>query len=122
VKFNCAIIPEKMTKGELALAVQFRNAGIEYDYDHKFAPDRRWKFDFLLAGGVVLEVEGAVWAKGRHTRGSGFVKDLEKYNTATMMGFRLFRVTTEDAENGSALKLAKEALNVYARSRSIPDC
>lgn len=68
--------------------------------EHRFASHvlspkgrpRQWRFDWCWpAQKVALEVEGAVWVAGRHTRGSGFVKDMEKYNTATMLGWRVVR-------------------------------
>jgi hypothetical protein len=57
----------------------------------------------------VIEIEGAVWTNGRHTRGSGFVKDMEKYNTATAMGFKLIRIQTGDYS--SALKFIGMIIN-----------
>lgn len=62
--------------------------------EYQFAAPRLWRFDFaFIADLVALEVEGGVWTKGRHTRGSGFLKDIEKYNTATVMGWRVIRCT-----------------------------
>lgn len=62
--------------------------------EHKFHPTRRWRFDFAEpARKVAVEIEGGIWNGGRHTRGSGYEKDAEKYNTATEMGWRVFRLT-----------------------------
>ena len=62
--------------------------------EHKFHPTRKWRFDFAWPDWkIALEVEGGVWQQGRHTRGSGFVKDMEKYNAAAVLGWRLYRVT-----------------------------
>lgn len=65
--------------------------------EHKFHPLRRWRFDYAWpAEFIALEVEGGVWTGGRHTRGAGFVKDMEKYNAATVLGWRVLRVQPRD--------------------------
>ena len=56
--------------------------------------ERRWRFDFAwLEQNVVVECEGGIWQRGRHTRGAGFEKDCIKYNRATADGWRVFRCT-----------------------------
>lgn len=61
--------------------------------EHRFHPVRRWRFDYAWPGEkVALEVEGGVWTGGRHTRGAGFVADIEKYNAAVVAGWRVVRV------------------------------
>jgi len=60
--------------------------------EYKFCPDRRWRFDYaFIKQKVAVEQEGGVWSFGRHTRGSGFLKDCEKYNAATLLGWRVLR-------------------------------
>ncbi|NBW99179.1 hypothetical protein EBR03_06365 [bacterium] len=60
--------------------------------EYKFHPTRRWRIDWWHESGVAIEIEGAIWAKGRHTRGSGFLGDMEKYNALSERGVLLFRV------------------------------
>jgi hypothetical protein len=63
---------------------------------------RKWRLDYCWpAQGIALEIEGAVWMNGRHTRGSGFVKDIEKYNELACMGCRLLRATPQQVESGA---------------------
>jgi very-short-patch-repair endonuclease len=55
---------------------------------------RKWRFDFAWPEQMVaLEVEGATFAHGRHSRGAGMEADCEKYNTAVLLGWRVIRVT-----------------------------
>lgn len=55
---------------------------------------RKWRFDRAWPEHkVAVELEGGVYTQGRHTRGAGFETDCEKYNTATAMGWRVFRLT-----------------------------
>jgi hypothetical protein len=49
-----------------------------------------------------VEVEGGTWTGGRHNRPVGYAKDLEKYNRATLLGWRVFRFTTQQFKNGEA--------------------
>ena len=81
--------------------------------EHRFAPPRRWRFDFAWpAQPVALEVEGGVWSGGRHTRGSGFSADAEKYNAAVLMGWRVLRVTADHVNSGEALQWVEQALKM----------
>jgi len=62
--------------------------------EYRFHAVRRWRFDYAwLEHKVALEVEGGVWTGGRHTRGAGFLADIEKYNAAVVAGWRVVRVT-----------------------------
>jgi hypothetical protein len=79
--------------------------------EHRFDRVRRWRFDFAYpAHRLALEVEGGIWTGGRHTRGAGFLKDMEKYNEATLAGWRILRVTPEQLRNGYATKLVARAI------------
>lgn len=68
--------------------------GLEAEY--RFCPTRRWKSDFAhLPTKTLIEIEGGAWSAGRHTRGSGFMKDCEKYLEATLLGWRVMRLSSE---------------------------
>jgi len=68
--------------------------------EYKFHDKRKWRFDWcILEHRIAIEIEGGVWSKGRHTRGSGFVKDMEKYNTATALGWKVIRIVPNDYTN-----------------------
>ena len=65
--------------------------------EYRFDTDtgRRWKFDVAHPRlKIAVEVEGGIWTRGRHTRPAGFIADMEKYNKATELGWRVFRTTT----------------------------
>lgn len=63
--------------------------------EYKFHPTRKWRIDYAWPDvKLAVEIEGAVWIQGRHTRGSGFIKDIEKYNSLTANGWRLLRYPT----------------------------
>jgi hypothetical protein len=87
--------------------------------EFRFDPPRKWMFDYfwhapwpsnVKHAGIALEVEGGVWTGGRHVRGSGFLKDCDKYNEAAIMGICVLRCTPADIESGAAFALVKRAL------------
>lgn len=79
--------------------------------EHRFAPPRRWRMDFAWENlKIAAEIEGGIWTGGRHTRGSGFESDAEKYNAAALMGWKVFRFTGGMVKSGAAIETIKEAL------------
>lgn len=59
---------------------------------------------------VALEVEGGVWTGGRHTRGAGFLADMEKYNEAARLGWRVLRCTPSTLDSLTTVRLIADAL------------
>ena len=79
----------------------------------KFEVKRRWRFDYAWPEKMVaLEVEGGVWTGGRHTRGAGFVRDMEKYNRAAVLGWRLLRVTPDKLVSFGTFEMLREILGL----------
>jgi hypothetical protein len=64
--------------------------------EYRFHPTRKWRLDWFHESGVAIEIEGSIWTQGRHTRGSGFLADIEKYNALAEQGILLFRVPAHD--------------------------
>jgi hypothetical protein len=98
---------------KLALADQIRMAGLpEPEPEYRFAPPRRWRFDWAWPAPymVAAEREGGTWKGGRHTRGSGFRKDVDKYNAAAILGWLLIRFTADMEPDGKALDAITRAL------------
>ena len=72
--------------------------------EYRFHPTRRWRFDFAWPEHkLAVEIEGGAWTGGRHTRGSGFVSDCDKYNAATILGWRVLRFTTSHLRDEQAI-------------------
>ncbi len=91
--------------GEMVLATHLRACKIGFEQEYKFHPERKWRADFLITGTkILIEVEGGIWSGGRHTRGRGFIGDMEKYNSAAMMGFTVLRFSTEQVKSGLAVQ------------------
>lgn len=57
-------------------------------WEWEFAKPRRWAFDYAWPEvRLALEVQGGIFAFGRHTTGEGFARDMEKWNAAVTLGW-----------------------------------
>ena len=101
-------------EAEDVIAQELTDAGLGgFEREYRFHPTRRWRFDFAwVAERVALEVEGSVWARGRHTRGKGYLGDIEKYDEAVILGWKLLRIATDHAGMGYAVDLIQRALTL----------
>ena len=59
---------------------------------------------------MAVEVEGGIWVRGRHTRGKGYERDMEKYNAAQALGWTVLRFSPQMVESGEALETLREVL------------
>lgn len=93
-----------------------------FEREYRFHPVRRWRFDFAFLDQLLaVEVEGATFAQGRHTRGAGFEGDCVKYGTAAGHGWRLVRVTKKLIDDGRALEMIDRALRWTPESSELPE-
>jgi len=104
-----------MSNAEESLATLIRWERLEEPTrEYVFAPPRKWRFDFAwpthIGSIVAIEVDGGSFVAGRHTRGVGFEKDLEKLNEAQLLGWIVLRVTPAMIDDGRAIALLKRAL------------
>lgn len=89
-----------------------KELSVECVKEYRFYKNRQWRFDYALPKyKIAIEVEGGVWTQGRHVRPVGFLGDMNKYNMATLMGWRLFRTTPKKLLTNDTLKLLKNAIN-----------
>lgn len=96
---------EEMFAGQLRLRPHIPTPCREY----RFHPVRRWKFDFAWPDcKLAVEIEGAIWTGGRHTRGGGARNDMEKYNTAVLDGWAVLRFDDLALRNDTAADLTNE--------------
>lgn len=80
--------------------------------EFKFSDDRLWRADYCWPLQLLIcEVEGAIWTNGRHTRGQGFLNDMEKYNAAAVLGYRLLRVTPSTLHANDTIAMIRACLS-----------
>lgn len=103
----------RVSRAEQKMEQMLDAHGMVYHREFRFAAPRRWRFDFAWPGQMLaLEIEGLVrpGEKSRHTTNDGYRKDIEKYNMATLMGWRVIRADQKMVNSGQALKLVEIAL------------
>ena len=99
-------------EAELALMLEARGLPAPVR-EYRFDPQRRWRFDFAWPDRMLaVEIEGGTWSAGRHTRGSGYEADLEKYNAAALSGWTVLRFSGGQVHDGRAVKLIEAALHM----------
>ena len=78
--------------------------------EYQFAPPRKWRWDVCFPDSehkLAMEIDGGIWSKGRHVRGGGFIKDMEKQNAGVMLGWSLLRFTPDQVRCGYAVDMIK---------------
>jgi very-short-patch-repair endonuclease len=84
--------------------------------EYRFAPPRRWRFDFAWpTARTALEVDGGIWVQGRHSRGSGLIREHEKMNAAATRGWAVFRCTPHQVGDLGLYRHIKERVDDATR-------
>jgi len=90
----------------------YRETGERITPEYRFHSDRRWRIDYaIVPQKIAIEVEGGAYTQGRHTRGKGFIADMEKYNALTAAGWRLIRVTPQQLITVKTIEMIKDLIN-----------
>lgn len=102
-----------MTDYTSTLLFQLKAVGIAPpELEVKFHETRKWRFDLAWPDiKLAVEIHGAVYQQGRHTRGKGFTQDREKMNEAQLLGWLVLEVTPQHFKNGAALQWIERAIN-----------
>lgn len=76
----------------------YNEVGLTLLPEFTFSNDHGYRFDFLHSPSkVAIEVMGGIWlAKGGHTTGAGYLRDMAKENLALSLGYRVFKCVPSD--------------------------
>lgn len=81
-----------------------------------FYPGRRFRLDYLVklpnSKSLAIEYEGGVYSGGRHTRPTGFIRDITKYNGLALLNIPLLRYSVKHTEEPETIK--QEILTVIS--------
>ena len=106
-----SIIPKSIGKYKLHIISVLEASGLNYESEFIFSKERKFRFDWAVPQILVaIEYEGIFPEKSGHTTLSGYKKDVEKYNLATKLGWKILRYTADnylDFEND--LKIIQES-------------
>lgn len=101
------------SEAEELLAFQLRAEGLDgFVRQYRFCPGRLWRADFAWTGAarLLVEVQGGVYARGRHTRGAGYEADRLRQNEAVLLGWRVLEFTPRHVQSGRAVRDIRRAL------------
>jgi very-short-patch-repair endonuclease len=103
-----------LSKSELELSLYLQLEDLVPKREYRFHPVRKWKCDFaFIKQKLLVEVEGGIFTGGRHVTGTGYVKDLIKYNQAAILGWTILRYSSKDVYSGAAAKEIRTYLKDY---------
>lgn len=107
-------LPAPLSVGEETFARDLRAYRVDklFQREYRFSQDREWRFDFAYVDQkIAIEIEGGTkYGKSRHSRGEGFKADCEKYNTAALLGWAVYRFTTDMVTRGEAIDFVRSLL------------
>lgn len=102
---------QKLPKYDAFCLLLRQHLGAEVVAEHRFHPARMWRFDYALpAHRIAIEIDGGVWQIGRHNRPKGYIADLDKFNHAAALGWRVLKFTPQQQHTTKAIRLIKEAI------------
>jgi len=80
---------------------------------HEYRKGRAWRADFAWPEAkLIVECEGGIYSAGRHVRGKGYEADLDKYNHAALLGYRVLRFSRRQIESGEAVDVIAQIIGV----------
>ena len=91
--------------------------------EYQFFPPRKFRFDYACCTPcstgdygwkLAVEIDGGIWTVGRHTRGLGFQRDMEKLNLAAIEGWSVLRFTPKQVLSGQA----EQTLKAWQKART----
>lgn len=85
--------------------------GIDCVREYRFHPTRQWRFDYAIPDlRIAIEIDGGIWINGRHNRASGYLGDMEKFNTAATLGWVVLKFTPQEQYSQKTLELIAQTI------------
>jgi very-short-patch-repair endonuclease len=107
---SVSVRKKKLNPAHETLKLHLDELNLEWQDEYKFHKTRKWRCDFFLpAFKTAIEIQGGLFVGGRHSRGAGYVKDMEKFRELAKAGHRLLMFTPQEVNKG----FAKEFLKGY---------
>lgn len=85
---------------DLFIRIVSQKFNINFEKEVVFHNRRKWRFDLAdKENKIAVEIEGGIWTNGAHARGKGIARDIEKYNAAQSLGWKVYRTTPSAFSN-----------------------
>lgn len=98
------------SKLEDLMQFHLRAIGVRFHTEYRFCK-RMWRFDFAIPELMIaIECEGGIFTGGAHTRGAHYESDLEKYNAAALLGWRVLRFSGDMIKVGYAARIIERTI------------
>lgn len=108
--------PQPLSPGEETLALHLRAHKVPFERQVRLIPGRKWAYDFVIPSvKLAIEVHGAIWRGGAHSRGAGLERDYAKMNAVVKLGYLPLQYSTEMVTDGVAIE---EILELISASRT----
>jgi very-short-patch-repair endonuclease len=101
-----AKLPKPLNEAEETFDLHCKTQNLCPKREFEFCPGRKWRFDFAWPKiRLAVEIEGGV-----HRIKDRYQRDVEKYNTATLMEWRILRFTPQMVKSGRALEVTQNMM------------
>lgn len=102
----------EMSPLERAILTQIKMYGLpEPELQAMIIPGRKWRWDMAWPSKrLAVEIQGGVWTRGKHGRGSGIIADMDKLNAATLAGWRVLQFAVNHVDSGEAVATIEKAI------------
>lgn len=75
----------------------------------RFDKIRKYRFDYAYPNiKLAIEIEGGIYSRQSHGSITGILRDIEKYNLATMLGWRVLRIINDQYAKKGTINLIKK--------------
>lgn len=119
-KTRTADSPKITTSTDLFTCLCRSDLGVRCVKEYRFHPVRKWRFDYAIPKyKIAIEIDGGVWTYGRHNRASGYIKDMEKMNTAASSGWLVLHFTPQEQYRMATFNLIKETIQTIENGRNM---
>ena len=110
---------QKQPKYDAFCLLLRQHLGVEVVAEHRFHPTRMWRFDYAIPDHrIAIEIDGGVWQLGRHNRPKGYIADLDKFNHAAALGWRVLKFTPQQQRTTKALRLIRTTVKGEDETKS----
>ena len=82
------------------------------EIEYRFCKGRKWRFDYAIPKyKIAIEQDGGLWTGGRHIRPAGYIKDMEKFNNAAMLGWVVLKFSPDELLKTNTMIIIRNTLN-----------